>query len=86
LEEQERERLYQQAQSGGRKQVVLEELDKFLESRQKALAGAMVNAKTPDEAYMVSCQCRALASFIGEAKAAISIGEKATQELLATPS
>jgi hypothetical protein len=62
--------------------VVLEELEAFLKSRNETLAGAMMNAKTPDDAYMLTCQYRAVASFTGEAKAAIAIGDRATKEIL----
>jgi hypothetical protein len=60
----------------------LEELDGFLLDRGGALLNTMVNAKTPDDAYMIACQYRALVSFAGEAKAAIAIGEHAEKELL----
>jgi hypothetical protein len=62
--------------------VVLEELDAFMRSRQEAFLSAMGDAKTADAAYMVTCQYRALLSFVGEAKADVAIGDHAAKELL----
>ncbi|MDR1979549.1 MAG: hypothetical protein LBQ42_12515 [Synergistaceae bacterium] len=60
----------------------MDELKEFLSGKREALAGAMANAKTPDEAYWAACQYRALAAFVSEANASIAVGDRAVKELL----
>jgi hypothetical protein len=82
LDQEERERLYQQAQSGDRKRVALEELNSFLNWKGEALVGALPKVRTPEDAYGIACEYRILIEFVGEANAAIAIGDNATKELM----
>jgi ethanolamine utilization protein EutP (predicted NTPase) len=61
--------------------VVLEELEKFNDRKKDQLMAKLMVAKTPDEAFEVSCEYRALTALVCEAKATMAVGAAAAKEL-----
>jgi hypothetical protein len=62
--------------------VVLEDLSEFFEGKRASLIAKLAVSKTPDEAFEVSCEYRALMALIREAEAAASVGRMAAEELM----
>jgi hypothetical protein len=62
--------------------VVLEELERFSGQKKEQLIARLAAAKTPDDAFEVSCEFRALVSLVCEAKAAVAVGDAAARELM----
>lgn len=77
-----RERLYRQSLAGDRARVVLEELEGFLCKREELILARLAASDTPDAAFEVACEYRAITKLVGEARAAVSIGDAAARTLL----
>ena len=82
LEERERERLYRQSLAGDRARICLEEAARFLDARERAVMAALLAADTPEKAYSVACEYRALTGFVKMLEADAAVGTAAAQKLL----
>ena len=81
MQEQERERQYRQSLAGDRARVALEELEGFLCKREESILARLAAAGTPDAAFEVACEYKALVKFVGEAQAAVGIGNAAAKKI-----
>jgi hypothetical protein len=81
LEQERREALLRRSQSGDRARIALEELDKFFENRKEQLLSKFLKVKTPNDAYELAIEYRAIMDFEGNAKAAIATGDAADKKL-----
>lgn len=79
---QEKERLYRQVLSGDRARLILEELELYRLDKGAAISARLATARTPDEAYAVACEHKALVGLLNELKARITVGQQATDKII----
>ena len=60
----------------------MQELEGFLCKQEESILARLAAAETPDAAFALACEYRAIAKFVGEARAAVSIGDAAARTLL----
>ena len=71
-----------QALQSDRARVVLEELDRYKERKEKQILAGLARAKAPDEAFALACEYRALSEIMAGARADIAVGDAAMKNLL----
>ena len=77
-----RERLYRLAQEGREAQLALGLLEQCHCRQKGVLLGRLLDATTPDRAFEVACEYRALIRMLREAEASVSLGAAATKKLM----
>ena len=62
--------------------MCLEEAGRFLEARKAVIMAALLAADSPEKAYVVACEYRALTGFVKMLEADVAVGTAAAQKLL----
>ncbi len=62
--------------------MALEALEGFFRRQREAIASALNNAKTPDEAFHVACRSQVVNALESELKADAAFGSAAANELM----
>jgi hypothetical protein len=68
--------------SGDRARICLEELEGFFKANEQALTVRLLGAKTPESAWEITCEYKALAALRKTLLAHISAGNIASGKLL----
>ena len=81
MEQDRREALLRRSQSGDRARIALGELGQFFEDRKAQVLSKFRKVKSPNEAYELAVEYRAIIDFEGSARAAIAAGDAAAKKL-----
>jgi hypothetical protein len=76
------ERLRRLTLEGSRASAALSEIGDFFEKKKEAVMSELINAATPEEAYAVACEARALRSLETSLKNAVLMGETAGKKIM----
>ena len=68
--------------AGDRARVCLEEAARFFEERERAIGAALLAADSPEKAYAVACEFRALTGFVKMLEADVAVGTAAAEKLM----
>lgn len=80
--EESRKRLYSQSIAADRARIVLEELEGYKGNRERVILAKMALANSPQEAYTLACEWKAVSGFVNELKSRIAVGRSAAEELM----
>ena len=78
----EQERLYRQRVEGSQATMVLQVLEEFFNDTERSIMARSVLSDSPQQAYQIACELKAMRALIGEMKARISIGDRALEEII----
>ena len=81
LEQERREALLRRSQSGDRARVALEELEGFFKNRKEQISAKFLKVRTPNDAFELAIEYKAIIEFEGGARAAIANGDAADKVL-----
>ena len=78
----EQERLYRQRVEGSQATMVLQVLEEFFNDKERSIMARIALSDSPQQAYQIACELKAMRGLIGEMKARIAIGDKALEEII----
>ena len=74
--------LYRQSLAGCRARMMLDDLGEYQKKEEQGVLARLAAAGTPEAAFLVACEWRALNKLMSSLRAEAAVGEAAGKELL----
>ena len=81
-EQEYREALYRRSLAGDRARMMLDDLSEYQKKEEQGVLARLAAAGTPEAAFLVACEWRALNKLMSSLRAEAAVGEDAGRQLL----